>query len=288
MTPTEEEEAALKQVPPGQGADQEAPFYNMATGDRNDDIAIYMLLLQDANSVLIGQCRTGRIALSLAKAGKNVEAYDGNAAMLGQALQARFALPPNDRNRILFVQEDPLSFQAQEKYDAAMMVEGTYPQILRRSDRLRALAGLRSGLNENGLLILGMDAPSAHRAKSFNVPVVTRHGRLPEGDRTYLRTTTASRLGRFHVRHVTLHAIVSGRAGLEKEEYSETVYRILTLPEVLAEIDEAGFQPTRVLGDLKGNPYKEGSPNIVVVATAKAMAPVAAPVRESLPGIPDV
>lgn len=112
---------------------------------------------------------SGRVAVSLAKAGFDVVGIDIEKAMLEIAEGKRDALTPKDKRRLDLVQADARNFAFNEKFDLIIIPLNTFNHFLTLEDQVAVLKCIKDHLNpEKGVLAMDLFNPSAKLAYTWN------------------------------------------------------------------------------------------------------------------------
>jgi SAM-dependent methyltransferase len=234
---------------PGYGA--EAEVYDYCWSWFVEDIEFYKKRLGKPGRVLDLMCGTGRVGLALARAGWEVDGIDLSAEMLRVARSKLKRLPSHVRARVRFHRGNLTEFRLPGRFDAAVIPVDSYPLILGRSNRVRALRNVRRHLKASGKLLLQVDAPRSYETARVGVPTV---GVFPfdRGRRLYIRSLAESFIRPDLVRGMTAHLLVDRSGRVERHFTSETRTRVLPMRSVVGEIADAGFARCRLFGDYAG------------------------------------
>lgn len=249
------------------GYDREAEFYDYAWGDFTADLDLYSERLEGFPRVLDCMCGTGRISLGLARVGFQVLGVDESAEMLRRARRNLRTEPAAVRRRVRLVRGDLTHAALPPNQDAAVIAVNSYGLILARRDRVRALRGIRAALRPRGKLLLALDSLPSYRRIRDGVPFLATV-RSVEGRRVYVRVMAESGGQTSLVRSPTLHLLLSSSGALVRHALSETVTRVLSPPEVNAELRRAGFRTVHVFGDYDGRRFSEKGERFIIEASA--------------------
>ena len=234
---------------PGYGA--EAEFYDLGWSSLTNDIKFYQKRIGSPGRVLDLMCGTGRVALALARAGWVVDGVDQSAGMLRVARLKLSSIPLRVRSRVRFHRAGLAGFRLPFVFDAAVIPVNSFPLILSRRERVRALRNVRHHLVRSGKLLVHVDAPRSYGSARVGAPLVNVF-RLDGGRRWYVRSLVERFIRPDVVRGLTNHLIVDPSGRLRKQVTTETRTRVLPIPEVVRELGEAGFSSTHVFGDYSG------------------------------------
>jgi ubiquinone/menaquinone biosynthesis C-methylase UbiE len=248
-----------------EGWNEYAPFYdweNAQTVGRRD-IRFWQRVAQQAGGpVLELGCGTGRIALPLARAGVDLVGLDRSAQML-ERLQARQRRRIAASRRPKLVRGDIRSLPfADSSFAAVIAPYGILQSLLSDRALAAALAAASRVLTRGGLF--GIDlVPDVPRWREYSNRVQLR-GSLARGVHLTLiesvRQDRARRLTTFEQRYV------ERRRPRPREHRFELTFRTLSVREMIARIERAGFVVDRVLGDYRGRPWDERSDVWIILA----------------------
>jgi SAM-dependent methyltransferase len=229
------------------GYSVEAEFYDYCWSSFVEDIEFYKKRLGRPGHVLDLMCGTGRVALALARAGWEVDGVDQSPEMLRIARSKCGILPRGARDRVRFHRADLTGFRLPGRYDAALIAANSFPLILNRRDRIRALNNVRHHLKDPGKLIIQIDTPRSYESTRAGNPILQVF-RLNNGARWYVRSLAESFVRPNLVRGLTAHMVINRSGRTEARATSETLTRVLSVSELTRELWDAGF----VIGDLFG------------------------------------
>jgi len=233
--------------------------YDAEYGDIDDAGAFFLTLAESCGPrVLDLGCGTGRIAIPLAKRGKQVIGLEHSAAMLAHARAKAGDLP------IRWVEGDFRAYDLKETFDLIVSCGHAFQALLAEADQSAFLRCARAHLAPGGLLAFDTrnTAPVHLQVSgreefwhSFTLP----DGRIVDvsGIETYDPPT-----GVMHYR-----TIRTGRADGRRRETSLRIK--FTAPNDLRRLARlSGLQIDRLYGDFQGGPLTPDSAEIVVVARA--------------------
>jgi SAM-dependent methyltransferase len=233
------------------GWDEYAAFYdweNARTLGRRDVPFWRRLATEIDGRVLELGCGTGRILAPLARAGIDVTGVERSERMLFYArrrLRRARASAPMVRGDIR-----QLPFLARE-FDLVMAPYGMLQSLTRERDLLSTLDSVAHVLRKGGLL--GIDlVPDLPRWPEYRDRVTLR-GRDRRGARIALRESVRQDRRR---RLTTFDQEYTRRLGREvdTQRFSLT-FRTLSVPEISARVEDAGFAMESALGDYAGGPW---------------------------------
>jgi ubiquinone/menaquinone biosynthesis C-methylase UbiE len=247
-----------------QGWDQYAPFYdweNARTVGRRDVAFWRRLAAQHCGRILELGCGTGRIAVPLLKAGAALVGVDRSDAMLARA-RVRTRRASLDR-RAKFVRADirALPF-GPRAFGLVMAPYGILQSLTRERDLTAALESVARVLRRGG--ILGIDlVPDLPRWQEY-AKKVSLHGRRNASTTLTLvesvRQDRRRRLTIFDQEYIV-------RRGRDRHIHRFTLtFRTLSVPQMAARLEAAGFSIRATLGDYHGRPWDDRADVWVILA----------------------
>ena len=257
----------MRRRPELPGYDAEAEFYDLCWSPFRSDIEFFRRRMGRPGRVLDLMCGTGRVTLALARWGWRVDGVDRSEGMLRVARAKLNAAAPAVRGRVGLHRGDICRLRLPHVFSAAVMPANSFPLILKRRERVRALRNVHRHLGRTGVLLVHIDTPLSYRSAREGVSNVNVF-RLEHGHRWYVRSLSERFVGRDVVRGVTTHVIVDRQGRLQRHVTTETQTRVLSTVEVVRELKEAGFASTRVFGDYSGGRPVRGSSFVVIEAAA--------------------
>lgn len=157
---------------PVYGDDERAALYDLVYGDYDDDLAMYEQFAARGEAASLELAvGSGRVALSLAKAGHDVVGIDTSRAML-----ARFEanLDEATRPHVRISEADIRNFDLGERFDMVYCAFDSFEQMLTNDDAVAALRCVRRHLADGGVFVTELRtlrsidwAPTAQTPLSF-------------------------------------------------------------------------------------------------------------------------
>ena len=272
----------------GEGWDEYAPFYdweNAQTLGRRDVLFWRRLALAAHGPVLELGCGTGRVSKPLVKAGVDLVGIDRSAAMLRRAMDARLARVVDARPKPRApVPSNRLEREASAERRVARLVRGdirSLPFADRTFPMVIAPYGILQSLVREADLVATLDSVGRvlDRGGTFGIDLVPDVPKWREYEnRVQLR-------GRAGARHLTLiesvrqdrrHGLTTfaqryleRRNGATTEHRFELTFRTLTVPQMTARLERAGFVVERILGDYQGQPWDARADVWIILATRR-------------------
>jgi ubiquinone/menaquinone biosynthesis C-methylase UbiE len=238
-----------------QGWDEYADFYdweNAKTLDRRDVRFWQRMALRTGGTVLELGCGTGRVTIPVARAGARIVGIDRSAEMLGHARKR--ARRARLKGRVSFLRGDirTLPFRKSARFDFVMAPYGILQSLVRESDLKAALAAVRRVLAPGG--VFGLDlVPDLPVWKEYRNQV--RFRGLRRGGRSRITLVESVRQDRAKQLTIFDQEYVEHRGGDRKSRRFSLVFRTLTVPQMTARLERAGFRIRAVLGDYDGQPW---------------------------------
>lgn len=140
-----------------------ARFYDLDHAGFDDDLALYADFARTVTGPLLDiGVGTGRVAVSLAQAGREVVGVDTSAAML--ALARHRASGAGATTHLRLIQGDVATVDLPERFGLAYFALNTFSHLLSRPEQLAALANVRRLLSPGGRLLIDQWNPHASTA----------------------------------------------------------------------------------------------------------------------------
>jgi SAM-dependent methyltransferase len=248
-----------------EGWDSYAPFYdweNAQTVARRDVKFWQRLAAAQEGPVLELGCGTGRITVPVARAGAQVVGIDRSAEMLerGRLRLRRARL----QGRALLVRGDirSLPFRSRPGFKLVMAPYGILQSLTRERDLQETLASVARIVPKRGLF--GIDlVPDLPRwseyegRKSFA-------GTL--GARTHLTLVESVRQDRGRRLTIFDHEYIERRGRERRVHRFSLTFRTLSVPQMSARLEAAGFKIDAVLGDYRGGPWDSRADVWIILA----------------------
>ena len=247
-----------------QGWDQYAPFYdweNARTVGRRDVAFWRRLAAEQSGRILELGCGTGRIAIPILKAGGALVGVDRSDAMLAQA-RARTRRASLAR-RAKFVRADirALPFRPRA-FSLVMAPYGILQSLTRERDLTSALASVARVLRRGGLF--GIDlVPDLPRWQEY-AKKVSLHGRRNAS--TTLTLVESVRQDRRRRLTIFDQEYIERRGRDRRVHRFALTFRTLSVPQIVARLEAAGFAIRATLGDYQGRPWDDRADVWVILA----------------------
>ena len=248
-----------------QGWDEYAPFYdweNARTVARRDVPFWQGLAVAQDGPVLELGCGTGRVSLPVVRAGARLVGIDRSEPMLARARRrlrrSRLA------GRALLVRGDirALPFRRRPGFPLVMAPYGILQSLTRERDLRLTLASVRDVLRPGG--VFGIDlVPDLPRWSEYHrrASLSGRRGRAA-------RLTLVESVRQDRARRVTIfdQEYVVYENGRKRVHRFQLTFRTLSVPQMTARLESAGFSVEAVLGDYEGGPWDSRADVWVILA----------------------
>ena len=247
-----------------QGWDEYAPFYdweNARTVGRRDLPFWRRLAEQHPGRILELGCGTGRIAVPILKTGAPLVGVDRSEAMLSRArIRARRAAIAGGAK---FVRADirALPFRA-HTFNVVMAPYGILQSLTRERDLRLALASVSQVLKRGGLF--GIDlVPDLPRWQEY-ARKVSLHGRRTAS--TSLTLVESVRQDRRRRLTIFDQEYIERRGRQRRVHRFALTFRTLSVPQMTARLEAAGFSIRATLGDYHGRAWDDRADVWVILA----------------------
>ncbi len=238
-----------------EGWDDYADFYdweNAQTLDRRD-VKFWQRMAQRAKGpVLELGCGTGRVTIPVARTGVHVVGVDRSSEMLAHA--RRRATRSRLSGSVSWVRGDirSLPFRGPAKFDLVMAPYGILQSLVRDADLAATLDSVSRVLAPNG--VFGLDlVPDLPVWKEYRNKVRFKGSRRGGTSRITLvesvRQDRAKRLTIFD------QQFVERRGGARRVRNFSLVFRTLSVRQMVARLERAGFGVSAILGDYDGKSW---------------------------------
>ncbi len=249
-----------------EGWDAYAPFYdweNAQTVARRDVVFWQRLAAAQDGPVLELGCGTGRISVPVAGTGATLVGIDRSEPMLRRAA-ARLRRRRAARVRLVRGDIRSLPFRRRPGFALVMAPYGILQSLTRERDLRETLDSVRRVLRRGGLFAIDL------------VPD------LPRWQEYARKTTLAGARGRAHLtliesvrqdrrRRLTIfdQEYLERRGGTRRSHRFSLTFRTLSVRQVAARLERAGFGIQAVLGDYRGAPWDDRSDVWVILAVRR-------------------
>jgi len=247
-----------------EGWDAYAPFYdweNARTVARRD-VPFWqrLAIAQDGTALELG-CGTGRITLPVARLGVDLVGVDRSAAMLQRARQRLRRARLSGRARFVRGDIRSLPFRSRRGFALVMAPYGILQSLTRERDLRATLESVARVTSRGG--VFGIDlVPDLPRWDEYQRRVSLR-GRRGAGTMRLVESVRQDRRRRVTV----FDQEYQERRGRRRTVQRFTLtFRTLSVPQMTARLEQAGFAIQAVLGDYEGGPWNEHADAWIILA----------------------
>jgi SAM-dependent methyltransferase len=243
-------------------------YYDLENADFTEDLEFWLGLADTTGDpVLELGCGSGRVLLHLARRGHAVTGVDNSPEMLAlleaklkQASAKHIAAPPTRLSASLH------DFQADGLFKLAIMPFNTFMHLLTLEAQAAALINIRRHLRPGAPLALDMPNPAEAYAASEAGLALERTFR--DGDNLVQQFSSVSLDRTAQLAHITwLYDSVAPGGAIQRTVVPLTLR--YTFPgEMRLLLERCGFTLAHLYGDYDRSPLADGSPRMLVVATA--------------------
>lgn len=255
----------MKKAEGWQGWDAYAPFYdweNAQTVARRDVKFWQRLAAAQEGTVLELGCGTGRITLPVARAGARIVGIDRSAPMLARGRQRLRRARLNAAAALVRGDIRTLPFRSRPGFDLVMAPYGILQSLTSERDLAATLASVHRVLRRGGLFGLDL-VPDLPRWAEYSRRTSLRGKRRSGGSLTLIesvRQDVGRKLTIFDQEYVE-----SGGGARRVHRFSLT-FRTLSVRQLTARLERAGFRVEATLGDYQGGPWDTRSDVWLILA----------------------
>jgi SAM-dependent methyltransferase len=236
------------------GWDEYAPFYdweNAQTVARRDVPFWQRLAAAQDGPVLELGCGTGRITVPVLKAGACVVGIDRSAPMLARAQQRIRRARLTDQALLVRGDVRYLPFRGRRGFSLVMAPYGILQSLTREADLRTTLSSVARVLRRGGLF--GIDlVPDLPRWSEYDRRVSLSGRRAGGTQLTLIESVRQDRRKRLTIFD---QEYVVGRGARREVHRFALTFRTLSVPQMSARLERAGFRIQAVLGDYHGGPW---------------------------------
>ncbi len=251
-----------------------ARYYDLENADFIEDLDFWLELAEESGDpVLELGCGTGRVLLHLARRGHAVTGLDNSPEMLArlESKGVRLNAPTRARLDVSIVRADMKDFTTEQHFRLALMPFNTFMHLLTLEDQIAALSCIRKHLQPGAALALDMPNPG----EAYAAPAGEQGLTL---ERTFMDGESGSAVQQFssvavdraaQLAHITwLYDAVAPDGAVQRAIVPLTLR--YTFPgEMRLLLEKCGFTLAHLYGDYQRAPFADGSPRMIVVATAQ-------------------
>lgn len=248
-----------------EGWDQYAPFYdweNAQTVARRDVAFWQRLASAQEGPVLELGCGTGRITVPVARAGARVVGIDRSAEMLSRGRQRLRRARLQHQALLLRGDIRSLPFRTRPGFTLVMAPYGILQSLTRERDLKDTLASVARVLRRGGLF--GIDlVPDLPRWSEYEGRRSLAGAR---GSKAHLTLVESVRQDRRRRLTIFDHEYIERRGRERRVHRFSLTFRTLSVPQMGARLEAAGFSVAAVLGDYLGGPWDSRADVWIILA----------------------
>jgi SAM-dependent methyltransferase len=243
-----------------------APFYDLYSADRGEDIPLYLELASSApGPILELGCGTGRVTIPLAQAGHEVLGLDVSESMLEIAVCKLRQLPLEISRRIRLEKMDMRRFRLGRRFGLVIIPWYSFNYLLDHRDRIACLKAVRQHLAPGGTLALDLFVPLTFTKEPVPEFKKRREVTIEDGSRiVFVDRRTYNPSTRIEMRE---HKYIATEPEGEDSEYTFTTQRYycdgLEITQCLV---DQGFNIRACWGGYDKRHFREAESNIFVIA----------------------
>lgn len=256
-----------------------ARYYDLDHAGFDDDLVFYDQFSKMVDGPLLDVgVGSGRVAVPLAQAGRDVTGIDVSAPMLALA-RARAAVA-GVGERLTLVQAEAATAVLEESFGLAYFALNTFSHLLSRPEQLAALATVRRHLRPGGRLLIDQWNPHASTAPDSSGQWVLGYRRQAKDGRWVTQSVASSADQAEQVLHTTIlydeeepvrRATHGASGGVTVRRTAVTLQlRYFYRYEVEWLLLAAGYELEAVFGSYDLGPYSADAPRLIWLARNSA------------------
>ena len=245
-----------------------ARYYDLENASFTEDLDYWLELAEEfGDPILELGCGTGRVLLNLARRGHTVTGIDNAPEMLAR-LQAKLdaasdrqlAAPP----QLLLASME--TFELPQRFRLAIMPFNTFMHLLTAEAQLATLDRIRRHLAPGG--VLALDMPNPGEAYAAQEQGLTLERTFADGDRTVQQFSSVAIDRAAQLAHVTWIYDATNPDGAVQRSIVPLTLRYTFPAEMSLLLARSGLALAHLYGDYSRAPFVDGSPRMLVLATA--------------------
>jgi len=241
-----------------------ARFYDLDFGGIDYDLTFYENFARRCGSPILELgVGTGRVALSLARAGFSITGIDSSPAMLAVA---RSKLKGLLKQRVKLVEGDIRDFKLEERFALGLAPIGGFMHLTTSQDQLKALACTYSHLAQGGMLIVDLPNPERERGDGANELVLAWVRRWPNSEGTVCKMVSTEVDEAAQLEHVTYFYDEVEPSGALRRTISTFTLRYFYRNEMEHLLERSGFAIEGLYGSCDLDGYDSESQRMIFVA----------------------
>jgi SAM-dependent methyltransferase len=229
-----------------------------------EDLPFWLKLAARQNGPILELgCGTGRVLITLARAGYTAYGLDNDAAMLA-LLQLQTG--PDLASHCHFFQADMAAFHLAQPFALILLPCNTL-STLPAETRCAALAHIRQHLSLYGLFAASLPNPVTltHLPQRGDAEIEEIFPHPIDGEPVQVSSTWQREGGHFTASWHYDHMLPDGRV---ERITAQARHALLPAESYLDEIRQAGLRIETLYGDFDLSPYTENSPSLIILAQA--------------------
>lgn len=268
-----------------------ARYYDLENADFTEDLDFWLGLAAEreyGGPVLELGCGTGRVLLHLARRGHAVTGIDNSPEMLAR-LEAKLAAARNMRGSVqqggvqlpapvpqaqaakrapTVVRADMKDFSVSGQFKLALMPFNTFMHLLTLEDQIAALTSIHRHLQPGAALALDMPNPGEAYAAPAGEQGLTLERTFMDGERTVQQFSSVAVDRAAQLARITWLYDSVGPDGAVQRTIVPLTLRYTFPGEMRLLLEKCGFALAHLYGDYQRSPFADGSPRMIVVASA--------------------
>jgi SAM-dependent methyltransferase len=245
-----------------------ARYYDLENADFTEDLDYWLDLADEhGEPILELGCGTGRVLLNLARRGHAVTGIDNSPEMLAR-LQAKLGAASGQHLAALpqIVPAALEDFELTQRFRLAISPFNTFMHLLTTEAQRAALERIRRHLAPGG--VLALDMPNPGEAYAAQEQGLTLERTFLDGDRTVQQFSSIALDRAAQLSHVTWIYDSTGPDGTVQRSIVPLTLRFTFPAEMSLLLASSGLSLTHLYGDYDRSPFADGSPRMLVLATA--------------------
>lgn len=247
-----------------------AARYDALHASQTDDLAFYVdEAVRSGGPILEVGCGTGRIALSIARAGIEVVGLDRSSSMLAVAAASRRGEDPAAGRRLALVRADMRAFAFRRSFARVLLPFRVFQSMLIVPDQLAALAACRAALAPEGRLVFNVFDPRYDLLAAGRSPIeMTETGRgYRDGEDEVVEKWTGWYDPVLQLLHGTFIYERRDSVGVVVERaFEPLVLRYFFRYEIEHLLARAGYEVEALYGGWEREPYDENGEEMIWIA----------------------
>lgn len=249
-----------------------ARYYDLENAGFTEDLDFWLELAEEyGDPILELGCGTGRVLLHLARRGHSVTGIDNSPEMLArlESKGVQLNAPTRARLDVSIVRADMKDFTTEQRFRLALMPFNTFMHLLTLEDQIAALTCIRRHLQPGAALALDMSNPGAAYAAPAGEQGLTLERTFMDGERMVQQFSSVAIDRAAQLARITWLYDSVGPDGAVQRAIVPLTLRYTFPGEMRLLLEKCGFTLAHLYGDYQRAPFADGSPRMIVVATAQ-------------------